>query len=217
MSCGFSLYLFGPQAIIIKMEFKIIISVISVVLVFVGYGSYIRDIFRGRVIPHVFTFLVWSLASSIAWGLQVYGGAGVGAWITFAVTAVCIFIFLLSLKFGEKSITRLDVVFLALALVSLFLWFVINQPVWSAIFAVLADVLGFGPTLRKSWNKPYSETLFPWWVAGFRHGLGILALQKFNILTLLYPVVWALTNVVFCLILIIRRKQIKHDAVIVVE
>ena len=93
------------------MDFKIAVSVISVILVFVGYGPYIFDILKKKTTPHTFTFLVWSIASSITWALQVYGGAGVGAWITFFVSCVCIFIFFLSLKYGEKHITSSDVVF----------------------------------------------------------------------------------------------------------
>lgn len=191
------------------MDFKILVSVISVLLVFVGYGPYIVNILKRKTTPHTFTFLVWSLASSITWALQVYGGAGAGAWITFAVSLVCIFIFFLCFKYGEKTITKLDVLFLILALVSLFLWIVVKQPLWSVILVVLTDVLGFGPTLRKSWNKPYSETLFTWWMAAFRHSLGIFALEKFNVFTLLYPAAWSAANILFCLILIIRRRQIK--------
>ncbi len=193
------------------MDYKVIISAISVILVFVGYGSYIKGILKRTIVPHAFTFLVWGLASSITWALQVHGGAGVGAWITFFVSAVCIFIFFLSLKYGEKTITKLDILFLVLALFSLFLWLVVDQPVLSVILVVLTDVLGFGPTIRKSWNKPHEEALFTWWIAGFRHGLGIIALQRFNIFTLLYPVAWTLANVIFCLILLIRRKQVSRE------
>ncbi|TSC77640.1 MAG: hypothetical protein G01um101424_263 [Parcubacteria group bacterium Gr01-1014_24] len=194
------------------MSYKIIISIISVILVFVGYSPYIWDILKRRTTPHTFTFLVWGLASSITWALQVHGGAGVGAWITFAVSAVCIFIFFLCFKYGEKSITKLDVVFLVMALFSLFLWLVVKQPLLSVILVVLTDILGFGPTLRKSWNKPHSETLFTWWVAAFRHGLGIIALQRFNVFTLLYPVAWTLANLIFCIILLIRRRQVKETS-----
>jgi len=192
------------------MDYKLVISIISVILVFVGYAPYIIDIFKRKTTPHTFTFLVWSLASSITWGLQVIGGAGVGAWITFFVTAVCIFIFFISLKYGEKSITKLDVVFLILALTSLFLWFVVDQPILSVILVVSTDILGFAPTIRKSWNKPHSETLFTWWVAAFRHGFGIFALEKFNLLTLLYPIAWTGANILFCLILLIRRRFIRE-------
>lgn len=193
------------------MDYKILISIISVILVFVGYVPYILDILKRKTTPHAFTFLVWSIASSITWALQVQGGAGVGAWITFAVSAICIFIFLLSLKYGEKSITFFDILFLILALVSLFLWLVVKQPILSVVLIVLTDVLGFGPTVRKSWNKPESETLFTWWVAAFRHTLGIFALEKFNLLTLLYPVVWTLANLAFCLILIAKKKNQNNE------
>lgn len=193
------------------MDYKVIISIISVILVFVGYGPYIVDILKKKTTPHMFTFLVWSIASSVTWGLQVYGGAGVGAWSTFIVSSVCIFIFLLSLKYGEKNITLVDIVFLILALLSLFLWLVVHQPLLSVILVVLTDILGFGPTIRKSWNKPHKETLFTWEVAAGRHAFGILALAQFNIYTLLYPVAWTAANVLFFMLIIMRRKQLKQD------
>lgn len=192
------------------MYYKTIISVISVALVFVGYIPYIRDIFKRATVPHTFTFFVWALASGITAALQIHGGAGVGAWTTFFVSGVCIFIFLLSLKYGEKSIHTIDIVFLVLALISLFLWLVIDQPLWSVILIVLTDVLGFAPTLRKSWNKPHQETLFTWWMAAFRHAFGIIALEKFNVLTLLYPIAWSAANAIFCVLLILRRKQLSR-------
>ena len=60
------------------MDYKTIISVISVILVFVGYGPYIFDILKRKTIPHTFTFLVWGIASSITWALQVKGGLELG-------------------------------------------------------------------------------------------------------------------------------------------
>lgn len=195
------------------MDYKIVVSIVSVALVFVGYGPYIVDILKKKTTPHMFTFLVWSIASWITWALQVYGGAGKGAWITFAVSSVCVFILLLSFKYGEKHITILDIIFLMLALLSLFLWLVVHQPLLSVILVVLTDVLGFGPTVRKSWNKPHSETLFTWEVAACRHAFGILALEQFNIYTLLYPVAWTAANLLFFFFIIVRRKQLKLDLV----
>lgn len=195
------------------LNFKILISIIAVILSFIGYGIYIRDIVRRKVVPHTFTFLVWSIASSITWALQVYGGAGVGAWITGAVTLICIFIFFLSLKYGEKKITKLDIIFLLISFCALFLWLVVKQPVWSIILLVLTDIFGFLPTVRKSWNKPYEENLFVWELTAFRHALSVFALEKFNIITMLYPVAWVFANAFFSIFLIIRRKQLsRHEA-----
>ncbi len=193
------------------MTLKIIISIIAIILTFIGYGVYIRDILKGKIKPHTFTFLIWGVASTITWALQVYGGAGVGAWITFVVSAICIFIFFLCLKYGEKRITSLDVLFFFLSLFALFLWLVVKQPVWSIILLVASDLLGFAPTIRKSWNKPHEEGLFTWELTAFRHALGIIALEKFNILILLYPVAWTIANLLFSIFIIVRRKQMGKD------
>lgn len=195
------------------MDYKVIISIVAVALSFLGYGIYIRDIVRRETVPHAFTFLIWSIASSTTWALQVYGGAGVGAWITFVVSAICIVIFFLSLKYGEKDITKLDILFLIFSLIALALWLVAEQPVWSMVLLVATDVLGFGPTIRKSWSKPHQENLFTWELTAFRHGLGIIALERFNILTLLYPVTWVVVNALFSIILIVRRRKLAKESV----
>ncbi|MFZ2985872.1 MAG: hypothetical protein WA083_04095 [Candidatus Moraniibacteriota bacterium] len=190
------------------LNYKIIISLIAVALSFVGYGIYIRDVLRKKTIPHSFTFFIWGLTSSIIWALQVYGGAGVGAWVTLSVALICIFIFFLSLKYGEKNITLLDIVFLLISLLALILWFFAKMPIWSMILLTAIEFFGFAPTIRKSWNKPQEESLLTWEITAFRHGLSIFALQSFNVLTLLYPVVWVFVNLLFSIFLIVRRRQL---------
>lgn len=194
------------------MDYKIIISSGAVILTFVGYVPYIRDVLKKKTKPHVFTWLVFTLAGGVAYALQVVGGAGVGSWALLAAVIVCFIIFLLGLRIGDKDITRSDVIFLLLALISLLLWLVVRQPVWSVILATAVEILGFVPTIRKSWNAPYSETLFAYQIAFFRHGISIAALNQFNILTLLYPVAWTLSNLIFWIFIIVRRKQIKPPA-----
>ena len=194
-------------------SYKIIISLVAVVLTFVGYVPYVRDVLKKKTTPHSFTWFIWGLVGFIGYGLQVFGGAGVGSWALLVACCVCFFIFILSLRIGDKDITLSDIIFFLLALVSLFLWLVVKQPVWSAILAVTVEILGFIPTIRKSWNNPYSETLFTYEVCFFRHGLSIFALQQFNILTLLYPIVWSLANLVFAIILIIRRRVFDKKSV----
>ena len=190
-------------------SYKILLSILAVILTIVGYVPYIRDILKKKTKPHSFTWFIFSLAGFIAYSLQVYGGAGVGAWMLFVASSLCFIIFLLSLSVGDKDISASDVVFLLLSLLALFLWLVVKQPVWSVILATLVEILGFVPTVRKSWNKPYSETIFTYQMSSFRFVISIFALQRFNILTLLYPVAWFATNGIFALILLSRRKVLK--------
>lgn len=189
-------------------EVKTIISIIAVLLTFIGYAPYVRDTISGKTKPHVYTWFIWGLVTAIAYGLQVSAGAGVGSWVTLAVAIISFFIFALGLRNGKKDITRADTGFFILSFVALFLWLVVKQPVLSVIFVSSIDLLGFVPTIRKSWNKPYSETLFSYELNTFRHGLSVLALQRYSIVTWLYPVSWVFANGLFSVILIIRRKQL---------
>lgn len=189
------------------MDYKIIIGVIVVLLTFIGYVPYMRDVLKNTTTPHMFTWFIWTVASAIACALQILGGAGVGALATVGATALCFVVFLLSLTKKDKNITWWDAVFLVMSLLSLFLWLVVKQPVASVILIVAVDVFGFMPTIRKSWNAPYSETLFSYELNTIRHGLSFFALQQFNILTVLYPIAWTLANLVFVFILVTRRKK----------
>jgi len=188
--------------------YKSIISLAVVILMISAYIPYIRDIFKKKTKPHSFSFFIWGFSNFIIYALQVKGGAGVGSWVTLAVTLILIFIFILSLRYGEKDITKSDVIFFILAVISLILWLVVKQPVWSVILIVSVDILGFLPTIRKSWNKPHSETLSLYQLSTLRQGLAIFALEKFNILTLLNPIAWTLANGLFAVFLAIRRKKL---------
>ncbi|KKQ77121.1 MAG: hypothetical protein US99_C0048G0007 [Candidatus Daviesbacteria bacterium GW2011_GWF2_38_6] len=173
-------------------DIKTIISITAIILTFIGYIPYLRDTLQGKTTPHVYTWFIWGFVTAIAFGLQVEGGAGVGSWVTIVVAIICF----------------TNTIFFVLSFVALFLWLIAKQPVLSVILTSTIDLLGFAPTVRKSWNKPHSETLFTYELSTLRHGLSILALQQYSIVTWLYPVSWTFANALFSLILIIRRKQV---------
>ncbi|HBQ51260.1 hypothetical protein A3B42_01445 [Candidatus Daviesbacteria bacterium RIFCSPLOWO2_01_FULL_38_10] len=189
-------------------DIKTIISITAIILTFIGYIPYLRDTLQGKTTPHVYTWFIWGFVTAIAFGLQVEGGAGVGSWVTIVVAIICFTIFLLGMRSGKKDIALSDTIFFVLSFVALFLWLIAKQPVLSVILTSTIDLLGFAPTVRKSWNKPHSETLFTYELSTLRHGLSILALQQYSIVTWLYPVSWTFANALFSLILIIRRKQV---------
>lgn len=187
---------------------KTILSIIAILLTFIGYMPYIRDTLRKKTTPHIYTWFIWGLVTTIAYGLQVSAGAGVGSWVTLAIAIICFFIFALGMRNGKKDIAKSDTVFFILSFIALFLWLILSKPVLSVILVSSIDMLGFVPTIRKSWNKPYSETLFSYELNFFRHGLSVLALQQYSIVTWLYPVTWVVANGLFSIMLIIRRKQV---------
>ena len=188
-------------------EIKPILSVVAILLAIVGYIPYFRDILRGKTTPHVYTWFIWGFITLIVFAQQKSFGGGVGSWVSLVVIR-SIFVFILGMKNGKKDITKTDTLFFVLALAALLLWLVAKQPILSAVLISSIDMLGFVPTLRKSWNKPYSETLFTYKIGAFRHCLTFLALEQYSIMTWLNPVSWIFANTLFSIILIVRRKKI---------
>ncbi len=190
------------------MNFKLFISIVAVILTFVGYFPYFRDIFNGKTKPHLFSWVIWTITVGITYALQVSAGAGSGAWVTGVLTIIMGSISILSFKYGTKNITKLDIVCLIIALSALPLWFFAHQPVLSAVILAAIDMVGFFPTIRKSWNDPYSETLSFYFITTVRHSLSVLALQNYNIITIAFPGAWVIANAVFAVILVVRRKSV---------
>jgi hypothetical protein len=190
------------------LEYKIIVALIAATLEVVANFPYIRDILAKKTKPHFFTWLIWTLLTWISFFILVSEGAGVGAWVTGVTAVTCLAILVLSFFFGERKITISDWVCLMLALFALVLWKNANDVFLAMIIIVTVDTLGFIPTFRKSFSKPYEETLSTYLLVIGKHILTLLALQMYTPTTILYPSILFLTNFLFAIMLVIRRKKI---------
>ncbi len=195
-------------------EIKDLIGITAIILTFVGYVPYIRDVIKGKTHPHVYSWFIWGFVTAIAFALQVTGGGGVGAYVTLAAAIMCTTVFVLGMMGkGKKDITKTDTAFFILAFVALGFWLIAKQPVVSVLLTTGIDLLGFVPTIRKTWNKPHSETLSFYILNTIRFALAVISLQKYTIITAAYPIAWVLGNGLFALLLIVRRKQL-HSALL---
>jgi hypothetical protein len=186
------------------------IGFVAVALTFVGYIPYIRDTLKGKTKPHIYTWFIWALVTAIAFALQLSDKAGAGAYVTLAAAMVCFAIFIIGTRQGDKDITKLDTLFLIFSFIALGLWLFADQPVLSIVLLSSIDMLGFIPTIRKSWYKPNQETLSSYATNTFRFGLAIIALQHYTIVTSLYPITWIIANGGFSIFLVVRRKQLNQ-------
>jgi len=189
------------------MEYKNILTGLATVVGIIAYIPYFRDIVGGRTKPHVFSWFVWGLLTAIAFIAQVSDGAGPGALVT-GFTALASFVFVaMALKWGEKHITRTDWASLVGALVSLGLWLVTKTPLLSVILITIIDALAFYPTFRKSYFKPYQETMVTYTLSGLKFALAVAALDRWTVITALYPLSLVVMNWVFVGVLVVRRRQ----------
>lgn len=191
-------------------EYKQLLGTIAVILTFFGYIPYIRDILKNKTTPHMYSWFLWGFVTTLAFALQIADNAGPGAYVTLAAAFLCGVVLVLSIvRKSGRDIKPIDGVFIALAFLSLGLWLIAKQPVLSAILTTTTDLLGFMPTIRKSWNKPWSETLSFYWANTFRFGLAMFALDRYTTMTALYPLAWLLANGLFAAMLMVRRKFVK--------
>lgn len=194
-------------------DLKNVVGIVAVFLTFIGYIPYIKDVISGKTVPHVYSWFLWGFVTLIAFALQVSAGGGIGAYVTFTAGLLCTIVFIIGFtKKGKKDITQVDTIFFILALIALGFWLIAKQPVISAILTTGVDLLGFAPTIRKSWNKPYSETLSFYLLNTIRFILAVFSLQRYTIVTALYPLAWIFGNGLFGLMLIMRRKQLKQTS-----
>ena len=188
---------------------KLTIAIIAAVLAIIGNVPYLIDVIKGRAKPHPYTWLVWTIVSCVVFFGQVAKGAGVGAIPTAASEIFTVIIFLFSLKYGFKGVTKTDTLFLSLEIAGLIPWLLTNDPTWSVIIAVVIDLIGFIPTLRKTWNFPKTETPLLYGMNVARHILMLFSLQAYNIATMLHSVVMIITNTLMTSFIMFRKKNNK--------
>ena len=192
------------------MNFKVAIGIIAVLLTFIGYVPYIRDLIRDKIQPHIYSWFIWGIMTSIVFALQISDQAGPGAFVTLAAAMSVIVVLTLSfLKKGKRDIVLTDTIFFILAFVALCLWLFAKQPVLSIVLLTVTELFAFVPTIRKSWHKPYSETLAFYVINTLRFTLAIVALDRYTIITAIYPVTWLFGNALFSLMLTMRRKRVQ--------
>jgi len=191
-----------------NINMKAILGILATLIAIFGYLPYLKDTFKGKTKPHIFSWFLWGLVSLIAFGIQVTNKGGFGSLPNLVMVVICLIIFIRAIKNGTKEISKIDIVSLVLALMAIILWLIAKQDLLSIIFIIFVDIFSFLPTFRKSWNKPGEETLVTWIMNAIRQILIIFALEEINIINAAYPV-YALTAVgLFCVMLIYRKKKL---------
>lgn len=190
------------------MDYKIVLGAIAVIISFIGYIPYYRDVLKGLTKPHAFSWLGWAILEGIGFIAQINQHAGAGAWVTGFGVLATLGIFYLSLRHGEKDIKLLDWIAFIAGVIAIVLWQVTKNPLTAVILVTVADACLFVPTYRKAWIKPNEETLIEYFFSAIKWTVGILALQHYNATTWLYPASLILTNSLFVFLISLRRRKL---------
>lgn len=183
------------------------VAIVAALLAIIGNVPYLYDVLRGRVKPHPYTWLIWSIVSCIIFFGQLAKGAGWGVVPTAAAEIFTILIFIYSLRYGIHYITKTDTYFLIVALCGLIPWFFTKDPTISVIIAVSIDLAAFFPTIRKAARHRHTENIFLFVMNTLRHILTLTVIQEYNIATSLHSVAMIGANSAMTFVLLRTRRR----------
>jgi len=191
------------------MLFRSCISALALALTLYAFYPYLRDIARGSVKPHVFSWVIWGITTFAVFLAQLAAGGGLGAWVVGVSGCLSMSVAVLAyVKRGDVAITRVDWAFFLAALAALPLWYVTADPLWAVIVLTTVDLLGFGPTVRKAWHQPAQESLGFFGLFLLRNVLVIVALDSRTATTVLFPGAIAAACAGVMLMIVARRAAL---------
>ena len=116
------------------MTFQQIFSAAAIAITFIAYAPYMLSIIRGKIKPHVFSWIIWGVTTFIVFFAQLDDKGGAGAWPTGLAGIISILIAGIAyMKRGDVKITRSDWAFFISAMASLPLWYLTRNPLWAVI------------------------------------------------------------------------------------
>lgn len=186
------------------------LSAVAVILTCIAFLPYILSIFRGRTRPHVFSWVIWGMNTSVAFLATLHAGGGLpGAGVIGFSAGVTLFIAVLAyIKRADVSVTLTDRLFFIAALAAMPLWHWADDPLWAVWLITVIELLGFGPTFRKTWSQPFSESMGFLVLLVLRNTLVIAALDRHTTTTVLFPAAMAAACLALIAVMAWRRPQV---------
>jgi len=188
--------------------YKEILGLLAAVIGFASLIPYIINVLRGKIKPHMFSWIIWGTATLIVFFAQWAEGGGPGAWQTGIGGCMSLFIAGLAyFKNPELVITKSDWLSFIAALAAIPLWYLTNNPLWSVILLTMIDVTGYFPTLRKAYTLPDEESGGLFLLQTLKNWLGIAAMQHYSVVTILFPATLSLINFLVPLCIYMGRRK----------
>jgi hypothetical protein len=169
---------------------------------------YLLDTLKGKTKPRIVSWLTWSVLTGIATAAAFSDHQYGSAILTFSAMIETLAIAILGfIKTGDRSLERLDIYCLIGAGAGLALWWLFNSPAIAVMATVTIDFIGFLPTIKHAWEKPYEETWLTFLLAGGGGAFAALVAQDFTITALAFPLYDVVTDAVVTAMILMRRMQ----------
>lgn len=200
-----------PHFVIHRMDAwypKPVLSAIAIAITLAALGPYLLASIRGAVRPHVFSWVIWGLTTLIVFAATVSQGGGAGAWPIALSAALSLAVAMVAWwRRSDVSTTRSDRLFLGAALITVPTWYLTSDPLYAVIVLTAVDLLGFGPTMRRAFIAPESESALFFLAFALRNAAVLGALEHYSLTTMLFPAAIGLACMGVVVVLLMRRAD----------
>lgn len=176
----------------------------------IGFWFYFKDLFYGKTKPHIFTWFLWALMWYIGFGIQITNNWWLGSYIMLYFSIMPTIVFLYALRSGSRNIAKIDYLFLLLAIIAILFWLILDLAYVSIILLLSIDSMAYLPTFRKSYMKPYEETVILYVLVNIWYIASIVTFDSLVFENYWYPAGLIIVNFIFVSFILIRRKQLSN-------
>lgn len=191
-----------------EFEIKNIFGLLAAGVALINYLPYLIGSIKRTLQPHAFSWIIFTIITSTVALAQFSDGAGSGAWATGATAVTTFLIAVFALRNGGYKITRFDIISLIAALTAIPVWIISADPLLAVIILTGIEALGFMPTYRKAWQRPYDESRLAFSLTIVKYGFALGAMEAYTLTTILFPVALVLLSLILILEVSWRRKRV---------
>jgi hypothetical protein len=189
------------------LTFKDLMGALAVAIALVAYGIYVWQTLRGEARPHPLSWLIFGILSGTAYLVQFDEAAGPGSWVMGITAIVCLLLCLMSFWRGERIFPWYEWAFLFAAAVIFIFYLWSRQPTIAAVLAASVNVLGFGPTVTKAWQRPHSDSITTFALNSIKFIPAFFAMDNLSLATCVMPAALVVANAAVALIIYARRAH----------
>jgi hypothetical protein len=192
------------------MELSAIFLSISMIFGFITPYIGIVSIFKGEYKPQRITRLVLFIITLLFVFTLYFQGDRTALYLALLQAIGGVLIFILSFKYGVGGFDKTDIVVLFLALSAIVGWKMTNDPTVGLYLSILADFIGFIPTIIKSWKEPFTEDWKFYTSDIFAASFSLLAITTFEIKDLAFSMYILFINLLIAILIVFRRNFITN-------
>lgn len=154
------------------------IGALAGAIALVSVIPYIVSILRGNTKPERTSYLIWFIVDAVGILSYISVGATTTIWTGLVSTLMGLLVLLLSIKHGMGGFSKFDLTCLALALFGIFIWVSTNDALLALYFVTFVKIIGYLPTIKKSYFLPKTENTLSWTLVASASILNLFALTS---------------------------------------